>query len=337
MMQEIFSMIEITPMYVGNMHSQDIDYHYTDLLNSIETRTVGGLVETFAYGRYGSSPFNGIDDDETIGTLSVPPSDSIMDLQFAGASSSYAPGAFVESFEHEAASKYGLHMSYWSPVSNHPKSEDNLYCDGGSYMNIMIPSMLQRRVEKIVLFFNSNVPLQPLSSWDPFTDPPLDEQISNSLSSLFGIYENLTATWQQRSFDLSKNQMWSSSDWAQVAYELQLAQDDGNGIIITKKLTTVENQWWGIPAGITSEITFVYLGRLSKWESQLSSDMKELFVPAENADDLSVDIDEGPFKGFPHYLTAGGITNYERANALADITGWTILQNKELFQSIFSK
>jgi len=186
------------------------------------------------------------------------------------------------------------------------------------------------------LFLNGNVPLQPPSKWNPYTDAPLDEQVSNSLSSLFGVYENLTATWQLRSFDLSRNQMWSADDWAPVASELQEAQAQGNGIIVTKSLTTIENAWWGIPAGITSEITFVYLGRLSKWESQLSAEMKEMLVPAEDADDLSVDIDEGPFKGFPHYLTAGGITNYERANALADLTGWTILQNSALFKSIFA-
>lgn len=65
--------------------------------------------------------------------------------------------------------------------------------------------------------------------------------------------------------------------------------------------------------------------------------MYKLLVPSDvnDANDLSVDVDEGPFKGFPHYATAGGIINYERANVLADLSGWVILQNKELFQSIF--
>lgn len=65
--------------------------------------------------------------------------------------------------------------------------------------------------------------------------------------------------------------------------------------------------------------------------------MYKLLVPNDpnEASDLSIDINEGPFKGFPHYATSGGIINAEKANVLADLTGWVILNNKQLFQSIF--
>jgi hypothetical protein len=64
--------------------------------------------------------------------------------------------------------------------------------------------------------------------------------------------------------------------------------------------------------------------------------MYKLAVPSENAQDLSVDVDAGPFKNFPHYLTKGGGINAEKANLLADLTGWSVLQNEALFRHMLS-
>jgi hypothetical protein len=100
----------------------------------------------------------------------------------------------------------------------------------------------------------------------------------------------------------------------------------------------VGNDVWNIPAGITTEVTFVYLSRSFTWESQLSAEMQALLVPADpaEANDPSKTVDSGPFKTFPHYATAGGGVNNEKANVLADLTGWTIKKNADLFRSIFS-
>lgn len=119
---------------------------------------------------------------------------------------------------------------------------------------------------------------------------------------------------------------------------LQKAQKDGLGIVRTFNLTTVANSWWGIPAGFTSQITFVYLGRLRGWEELLSDEMKPLLIPeGDDANDLSIDVSgTSPFREFPHYVTSGGIINYERANVLADLTGWAVLQHEELFRDILS-
>ena len=80
------------------------------------------------------------------------------------------------------------------------------------------------------------------------------------------------------------------------------------------------------------------LGRLLKWESELSSDMAALLVPSDPAAavDPSQTVDSGDFKSFPHYATAGAGINYEKANALADLTGWTIRRNADLFRKVLS-
>jgi hypothetical protein len=329
-----FSMIEFTPLYVGHMRTLDISSKYH--LGVKHTQRVGGVVETFAYPKYGQAPKNGLG-KMTMKTLTGPSPTELIDIRYAGCASSFAPGAVVNTFPADFSTEQGLHFDYYSPTSSSPSSDDTLFCDGGSYENILLFSMLQRRVEKIVLFINSKTPIQPSSTWDVLNDPPLNEQISSDLSSFFGVFPTDTSDAEKRAFDNRKNQVYSEADWKHVALTLQEAQAKGNGIIGTFQLTSIQNDWWGIPAGITSEVTIVYLGRLSGWEKELSSEMAPLFVPSypTEAADLSVTIDEGPYKGFPHYLTAGGITNYERANALADLTGWTILQNEQLFRSIF--
>ena len=96
---------------------------------------------------------------------------------------------------------------------------------------------------------------------------------------------------------------------------------------------------WGIPADISVELTVVYLGRLKNWEAVLTPEMKTLLVPNDPDDEanLSVDIASGPFRKFPHYATAGGMINFERANALSDLTGWSVMQNSAFFQEIFAE
>ena len=85
-------------------------------------------------------------------------------------------------------------------------------------------------------------------------------------------------------------------------------------------------------------MTLIYLGRLKNWESQLSPEMVSLLVPSDpkDASNLAIDIDSGHYKNFPHYTTTIAIMEYDRANALADLTGWAVLQNAKLFQNIFS-
>jgi hypothetical protein len=321
----------------GQMRSLNVGYKYHKT-HVTHYKTVGGVIEPFAFGLTGAAPVRGLDGDSTKAEVTVPTPSAVLDLQFAAAASGYAEGAFFESLRpHNISSALGLHFDYWSPVDKHPQSLDTLMCDGGSFENIMLPSMLQRGVKKIALFFNSVTPLQPASDWNVRTDAPSTGQIDDGLSSLFGVLPQDYVRWENRSFDFSKDQFFSTDEWVPFVTELQAAQQTGNGIIVSKTLRTVQNDWWGVPAGQEAEVTFVYLGRLASWEAQLSEEMKAVLVPAgPDADDLSKTVEDGPFRHFPHYPTSGGLLNAEQANVLADLTAWTVLQNKELFQAVLS-
>ena len=329
-----YTLIEFTPMYVGQMKNLDVEYKYS--MGITHTKRVGGVIEAFAFARNGTAPLIGIANDHSTALLNVPSPSVPINLEFAAAASSYAPGSFFESLRPPQIYEQGLQFSYWPPSSVMPISEDTMFADGGAYENIPLISFLQRRVEKIVLFFVSSTPLAPADKWDPYTDPYSGKEITNCFTPFFGILDPSELAVVDRALEYDKNQVFSKDDFAPVISGLQKAQLEGRGIIATFNLTTVENAWWGIPAGLNVEVTFSYLGRLRQWESKLSAQMYPLFVPAENADDLSKDITEGPYKKFPHYPTVGGDINYPRANALADLTGWSVVQNADLFRHVLS-
>jgi hypothetical protein len=331
-----YSMIELTPMYIGQLRTQEIEFHYSPL-NVKHTRTVGGAVEPFAWPHAGLPPTTGLSKRQTAGILSVPEPTEAMDLRYSAAASSYAPGSFVESLRPaDVANALGMHFDYWSPSSPMPIGEDTLFADGGCYENIPLISFLQRRVNKIVLFINGVTPLQPSEKYNPYTDDFTGKELSDSLTAFFGVLGVNASDFNDRSYEYEKDQVFAREDYGRVVSALQVAQKDGHGMVVTVNLVTIENAWWGIPAGLNITLTVSYLGRLQAWESQLSNEMKTLLVPQENADDLSVDVDHGPYRNFPHYFTLGGEINAERANALADLTGWAVLQHADDFRSILS-
>jgi hypothetical protein len=184
-----------------------------------------------------------------------------------------------------------MEMDYWAPADRHPTSLRWQVSDGGAYENVPLLSFLQRQVSKIVLFFNQHLPLQPSNKFNVETDEPNEKQITNDFSCFFGVFPD-KADYE---YAYERNQVFPRDDYVSVVKALQAAQSKGNGIVATFNLTTVANEWWGIPAGFTAEVTFVMLGRAHIWESQLSSEMRALVTPTspEAAADYSEVIDTG--------------------------------------------
>jgi hypothetical protein len=178
------------------------------------------------------------------------------------------------------------------------------FADGGTIENIPLLSFLQRKVKKIILFMNYELPLQDMRTWNVSTDLLKRDQISDAVPSYFGIFEK-TDNILERSYDYDKNHVFDQSDYIKVVSALQYAQQQGDGIVATLNLTTIRNDYWGIPHGFTAQITFVYLGRLSNWENRLPVHMREMIVPPGNEGNLGEDIKDGPFNDFPHYITLG--------------------------------
>uniref|UniRef100_A0A7S3MCL6 PNPLA domain-containing protein n=1 Tax=Spumella elongata TaxID=89044 RepID=A0A7S3MCL6_9STRA len=336
-----YSLIEISPLYVGSAKSLDVNFKSIEKpFKKPQTVRVGGFVEPFGVASAGgAAPATGLPTDANSGTLTVPAPKRILDLAQSLAATSYAPGTLLESLGiPKLAEGLSMHFDYWSPTSATPSLDTVMLGDGGSYENIPLISFLQRRVPKIVLFFMSTIPLQPFQDWNVTSDPQAYEHITDDLAAFFGAIDYKLKRFEDRTYEYEKDQVFALDDFNRVALGLQTAQQAGNGIIASFNLTTVQNDWWGIPAGLEVEVTFSYLGRLSQWESQLSAEMQKLLVPAdaESAADLSVDVSSGPFKGFPHFPSSAGNMEAEKANILADLAGWSVLQHKELFQRMLA-
>ena len=96
-----FSMIEMTPMYVGTMHTEDMEYQYKHGLK--HTIRVGGTVESFAFSRSGEGPKHGLAAGDSTGLLTVPRTKrhDALDASHMASASSFAIGAFVDTMPYK--------------------------------------------------------------------------------------------------------------------------------------------------------------------------------------------------------------------------------------------
>jgi predicted acylesterase/phospholipase RssA len=333
-----YTFFEFTPLYAGQINKHVIDY------GTISTKmTVGGLVENIAYSSNGERPVRGLFQNESSAVLAVPKTSAGLSLRFITGASSFVPGAALEALAEKSLNEEVPRLNYWTPTSKDPEVVDAMFTDGGSTQNIPLISFLQRRVKRIVLFLNSNVPLS--STWNAKSDTYSGAEISVDLSCYFGVMpdESMASTAQKLALqfsDLKFNQVFPKEDFAVVVESLQKAQQKGSGAIATFFLTTIANKKYGIPAGIRTQITFVYLSRAKNWEAKLRPALKNKFVPpvaANTTVNYGQNIRNGEFKGFPNYATSARTTSFRKANALSNFAAWTIIENEQMFRAILSK
>jgi len=317
--RDSFYFLEMTPLYFGNFWSQSINY---DFGNGKQTVVAGGAVEPigcFIELSQFSEQLKGLGQQKLQGTLSIPKPSRLMDLKGCIAASSYAPEELIDP-EFIMKAECALSLNHWSCVPSVTACNEMFFADGGYTQSICLISFLQRRVKKIILFFESSVPLKSSKEWDVESDVPESNQVDVALSSYFGICPPKISSSAGM---LCKNQVFSAVDFITVMKGLQEAQDKEEPIMYTTNLVTIENSWWGIPAGVKSQITFSYLGHVKSWEKMLPQDtQKQLQTSPE-------------FKNFPFFPESFCGISTKNSNLLCNMAGWTITQNKELFETIF--
>lgn len=336
---ESYTLLEITPLYVGESARHNITYYHWHPFkaNSHLNRSVGGYIEPFAFG--GRAPENGLPAGATGGILQVPLPAQNFSLATAAGDSSYAPGSVLAEDFIKISSELdllGLTLPYWSPASVHPAndsvdgtSQDNVYADGGIVSNLAIISLIKRGCTTIVACFNTDNALATNATWDPNAQPPTADFIDPDIPSFFGI------DISQLGQDLHRNRIFPSSDFPRVAVALQAAQAAGNGIVVTSRHQTVFNNWWGVHAGIDVNVTWVVLGRALNWEAQLPEETRKAVQPwGDGAHDPSRTSKLGPYRNFPNYGTGSQQTlSKEQANLLGSLARWTIQTNAGILMS----
>merc|ERR1712216_725847 len=109
-----------------------------------------------------------------------------------------------------------------------------------------------------------------------------------------------------------------------VVAALQDSEASGKGAVTTVELTTVQNDRFGIQAGINAKITILYLAASAEWEGRLPPDVRAALRTSRFHPD------------FPYYDTLHDHLSAEKVNLLATLTGWTAKVNADEFQDIIS-
>jgi hypothetical protein len=264
--------------------------------------------------------------------------------------SSWAPAILMSHFPIvNKTVDFQMNRPYKSPdlMISDPSSAatDFLMCDGCNLDNFLLISMIQRKVDKVVVFVSAQFDLMKRKDWKRKSNGEIDyfncihwkpRGIGYDLTSYFGFY----CVGSNRD-NYQNNHIFEKMEFIELVDALHRAQEDGNGLIATLVHTTVANSHWGIEAGWKVEVTWVLLGKLSVWENLLHD--KDEFENLMNVD-IVVKINKCmpctsnimPSSNFPNIATALGGFTTERANAVGSIAGWTILRNANRFRAILS-
>jgi hypothetical protein len=329
-----YTLLEATPLYSGVAVTNPAVTFFSDS-GKTATAAVGGQVESWALGT--AAPSQGLG-SAAHGFLTCSSSAfTPYTLRQAIGASSFFPGGYIAGIGRVTADMFALKTAYFSPAdkASPPQEQEFLLGDGGNVENPHLIGMLQRRMKKVVMFCNWELPLAPVTRWNPSTAAPSVTDLDDDIPAFFGIIAT-GDTNKTRGYYLEKNTVFRAADFPPVAVALQRAQLGGKGAVVTTPLVTVANEWYGIPDGLEVNVTWVYLSRTFAWEQQLPADIRSRVVPSKNPEDPSSLMTSGEFKGFPHYSTDDLSLTASKANLLASLTAWTVHANADQFRAALS-
>eukprot|EP00053_Salpingoeca_punica_P012624 m.113211 g.113211 ORF g.113211 m.113211 type:complete len:328 (+) comp15994_c2_seq2:4277-5260(+) len=175
------------------------------------------------------------------------------------------------------------------------------FSDGGCMENYGLPSLLRRKVQRIVVFINSAVPLQT-TPFDP-TKVWTKQGVDPYLPPLFGYHVDMS----DAGIEANYNQVFEQGELMPILQQMQQQKALGNTVTAMANLNVLPNARWGIIGGWTASLLFVHLDRISKWEQALSADvLKAVFTAGIGSSRFPNyrTIDENPMHRFmPNIMT----------------------------------
>ena len=299
---------------------------------------VGGGIESFAFSGHQSGSQQRLLSNQTVGSLSdVTLPSEVFTLSHAAATGGWFAADEISSqlgpLGPIANDLFGLDANYFSPAfpPGSQKSEPGQpfsFGDAGITENLHLISMLRRTALKgFIIITNSNVPMSPKSKWDPTVRPPTTAEMDDTIPNYFGVkVDKPDAPW-----DYSKNHVFDTSQFTAFCVAMQTAIASGNGGVVAMELKVVENSYWGIEGGRTVNVTWYLNSRVYNWEEMLPPFLKKDVVPAGPKDPTNLPSEKSKFPTFPHYPTSKLQLNDVQSNLLANMMGWVVLKNQDLF------
>jgi hypothetical protein len=285
----------MTPLYVG------LPRPLAFVTAQGDGRTLGGYIEPFAFGC--RPPAAGPD---ASGLLRVTLPSAAFSLADALGMSS------ARTAEEDAAYYPGADV--WSFGESDPHPARIVFTDGGDIENYGLMPLLRRRVERIAVFVNSEVPLSV--DYEPHDWPPeFARHLDPFLPPLFG----------QTTPRFRHNQVFRREDYAPLVRALQAARRNGVTVRATTTLDVQANERWSIPGGWQTTICWIYNDRVPAWESRLAPPLRRAI------DEGHGESPAGPFARFPNYRTRGQNPGAlirltpAQVNLLAELSCWNVM------------
>ncbi len=317
-------MITYSPLYSGIPFQQTVSYPFAKsgaIKVSVLALVGGGFIESFAWG------CNAPTAPATNGTVTVDAPSSVFSLVDASGTSSSAFAAIFEKLKFLD----GLlpEQNYWPPVATGTQPAAQLFDfgDGGNLENYGLIPLIMRGLKKVLLFINTETPLS--LTYDPTTGTAKEDDLDSSFPPLFGI--PVTSDFGSAGPDY--NHVFPSTDYAPLVQALQALKQKGEPMVVAKTHTIQANPFWGVPAGGTIDVLYVYLDQVASWRSQITDDWVKLQL------DLG---DVGEFPHFPNYKTIDEnvlppwsltLLTPKQVNLLADLTCWVVRSSQSAIQS----
>ncbi|KAH8061498.1 hypothetical protein JL722_4126 [Aureococcus anophagefferens] len=204
-----FTIVQHTPIYSGNPYTSTVTYNSQDgcddddhCVTATDAVRVGGLFSAYAYGADVPLRNGSLAPGQRSGELAVLAPKDGATVQRAAAMSSMAPAAW---FANESPELLGVTLSEeYAYAPDAPAESARLFYtgDGGVLENNGLIPLLQRGLERVVVFANTLTPLADRAAWDPGQDKsdstslqrgtraaraPTASDIDANIPALFGI------------------------------------------------------------------------------------------------------------------------------------------------------
>ncbi|MCB9232578.1 MAG: hypothetical protein H6581_12985 [Bacteroidia bacterium] len=308
-----------TPLYLGSLHRQFIEYD-SRLRGKKGFLVGGGFMEPFAMGSKPKSFISG-----NYFKVKLPERKFRLVDATGTSSSAFAAdlgSSFLELFPVDLLPNSNLgriipEEKYWPlPDKGMVEATDFRFADGGNLDNFGLLTLLQRQVQKIVVFINTDAPIN--LDFDPKSDcAPVATDIDSDVYPLFGYPGG----------NQVHNQVFEKSEFAILFEKLRDARANGKSVMAKTSFKVKENSFWGIQP-YQPEILWVYNEQVDQWEDSLNKELKK---------DLCRGV-KGDFKDFPLYPTVGEdrfrLQEFtpSQVNLLYQLSAWNVISNPEMFK-----
>jgi hypothetical protein len=231
-------------------------------------------------------------------------------------------------------------VPYW-PVgelgSTNPPTRTVTFADGGNLENLGIVALLQRSCTSIISFINTMNPLAE-SNEGLIVDselPPLFGYCPKKEGQPYRLYSALSKEELDKlggeDFILRDNQVFPSTEFFPFLEKIAAASRGKTGTLgadpalFVQQLTTIKNIKFGVEAGLSTKVLWVYNNPVAAWRSQLSREVR-----------FMMDLEVLDYDDFPNYNTISKIhLNARQVNLLAHLSCWNVVQNKDVFLSMW--